>query len=177
MERRLARINSSTAGGTAGTGAKTHKVTLPSRWLQAMGITDENREVELAFDGHQIIITKVVTIEEFHDEKKAQSHSLKTLKFWNGDMLCTTIVADFTDHTLCAENHTEQMVKTAFGKKRLPTWVDLMAFLEERCVPRQREGIREYLDTLGLDEYDPWEIVKHTQGRMAEDQQWIEVVE
>lgn len=177
MERRLARINSSTAGGTAGAGAKTHKVTLPSCWLQAMGITDENREVELAFDGHQIVITRVTTIEEFYDEKKAQSHNVKTLKFWNANTLCTTIVADFTDHTLCAENHTEQMVKTAFGKKRLPTWVDLMAFLEERCVPRQREGIREYLDTLGLDEYDPWEIVKHTQGRMAEDQQWIEVVE
>ena len=177
MERRLARINSSTAGGTAGPGAKTHKVTLPSRWLQAMGITDENREVELAFDGHQIVITRVFTIEEFYGEKKARSHSLKTLKFWNADMLCTTIVADFTDHTLCAENHTEQMVKTAFGKKRFPTWADLMSFLEERCVPRQRDGIREYLDALGLDEYDPWEIVKHTQGRMAEDQQWIEVVE
>lgn len=52
-----------------------------------------------------------------------------------------------------------------------------MAFLEERCIPRQREGIREYLDALGLDEYDPWEIVKCTQGRMAEDQQWIEVTE
>ena len=50
MERRLARINSSTAGGTAGAGAKTHKVTLPSRWLRAMGITDEEREVELTFD-------------------------------------------------------------------------------------------------------------------------------
>ena len=93
MERRLARINSSTAGGTAGSGAKTHKVTLPSRWLQAMGITDEKREVELAFDGHQIVITRVVTIEEFYDEKKAQSHSVKTLKFWNADTLCTTIVA------------------------------------------------------------------------------------
>ena len=173
----MARVNSSTAGGTASVGAKTHKVTLPSRWLQAMGITDEKREVELAFVGHQIMITRVVTIEEFYDEKKAQSHSLKTLKFWNADTLCTTIVADFTDHTLCAENHTGQMVKTAFGKKRLLTWADLMAFLEERCVPRQREGIREYLDTLGLDEYDPWEIIKRTKGRMAEDQQWIEVVE
>ena len=121
MERRLARINSSTAGGTAGVGAKTHKVTLPSRWLQAMGITDEKREVELAFVGHQIMITRVVTIEEFYDEKKAQSHSLKTLKFWNADTLCTTIVADFTYHTLCAENHTGQMVKTAFGKNRLLT--------------------------------------------------------
>lgn len=117
----MARVNSSTAGGTASVGAKTHKVTLPSRWLQAMGITDEKREVELAFVGHQIMITRVVTIEEFYDEKKAQSHSLKTLKFWNADTLCTTIVADFTDHTLCAENHTGQMVKTAFGKKRLLT--------------------------------------------------------
>ena len=177
MERRLARINSSTAGGTAGVGAKTHKVTLPSRWLQAMGITDENREVELAFDGHQIVITRVVSIEEFYDEKKARSHCIKTLKFWNADTLCTTIVADFTDHTLCAENHTGQMVKTAFGKKRLLTWADLMAFLEERCIPRQRDGIREYLDVLGLDEYDPWEIIKRTKGCMAEDQQWIEVVE
>ncbi len=177
MERRLTRINSSAAGGTASAGAKTHKVTLPSRWLQAMGITDENREVELAFDGHRIVITRVVAIEEFYDEKKAQSHSLKTLKFWNADILCTTIIADFTDHTLCVENHTQQLVKTALGKNRLPTWADLMAFLEERCVPRQREGIREYLDALGLDEYDPWEIIKRTQGRMAEDQQWIEVVE
>ena len=52
-----------------------------------------------------------------------------------------------------------------------------MAFLEERCIPRQRDGIREYLGVLGLDEYDPWEIIKRTKGRMAEDQQWIEVVE
>lgn len=177
MERRLARINSSTAGGTAGAGAKTHKVTLPSRWLRAMGITDEEREVELIFDQNRIVITKVVTIEKFISEKKAQSHCVKKLKFWNSKTLCTTIAVDFTDHTLCVENHTRQLVKTAFGKNRLPTWEDLMAFLEERCVPRQREGIREYLETLGLDEYDPWEIVKRTRGRMAEDQQWIEVTE
>lgn len=167
MERRLARINSSAAGGTASAGAKTHKVTLPSRWLQAMGITDEEREVELTFDQNRIVITKVVTIEEFISEKKAQSHCVKRLKFWNSKTLCTTIAVDFTDHTLCVENHTKQLVKTAFGKNRLPTWTDLMAFLEERCIPRQREGIREYLDALGLDEYDPWEIVKRTQGRMA----------
>lgn len=83
MERRLARINSSTAGGTAGAGAKTHKVTLPSRWLRAMGITDEEREVELTFDQNRIVTTKVVTIEEFISEKKAQSHCVKKLKFWN----------------------------------------------------------------------------------------------
>lgn len=96
---------------------------------------------------------------------------MKKLKFWNSKTLCTTIAVDLTDHTLCVENHASQLVKTAFGKNKLPGWADLMAFLEERCVPRQREGIREYLDVLGLDEYDPWEIVKRTQGRMAEDEQ------
>ena len=50
-----------------------------------------------------------------------------------------------------------------------------MAFLEERCVPRQREGLQDYLEALGLDHYDPLEIVLRTEGRMAEDQQWLSV--
>lgn len=159
MERRLARINSSAAGGTAGAGAKTHKMTLPSRWLQTMGITDEEREVELTFDGHQIVITRVATIEKFCGEKKAQSHSLKTLKFWNADTLCTTIAADLTDHTLCAENHTKQLVKTAFGKNRLPTWADLMAFLEERCIPRRRRAFENI--------WRSWDWMSTTRGRSS----------
>ena len=57
----------------------------------------------------------------------------------------------------------------------LPTWSDFEAFLEERCVPRQRAGLREYLEALGLEEYDPLAIVQRTQGRMAEDDQWMEV--
>lgn len=36
-----------------------------------MGITDEEREVELTFDQNRIVITKVVTIEEFISEKSA----------------------------------------------------------------------------------------------------------
>ena len=110
-------------------------------------------------------------------QKSALGHSLSVLKFWDAHTLCTTIAVDFTEQTLCVENHTKRLVKTAFGKNRLPTWEDLRDFLEERCIPRQREGLRAYLDALGLDEYDPWEIVRRTQGRMAEDQQWIEVVQ
>lgn len=177
MERRIARVNSSMAGGTAGAGSKTHKVTIPSRWINRMGITDENREVELAFDGDRIIITKIVCLDEFVADKSTQAHQLSKLLFWNDDDLCTTIVADFTDHTLFVENHTKQLVKTAFGENRFPTWDEFMSFLEERCVPRQREGLCDYLDALGLDEYDPLAIIQRTQGRMAEDQQWIEVEE
>jgi hypothetical protein len=49
--------------------------------------------------------------------------------------------------------------------------------LEERCIPRQRAGLREYLEAHGLDEYDPLAIIKKTKGRMAEDDQWMEVNE
>ena len=41
-----------------------------------------------------------------------------------------------------AENYTEQAVKTAFGKNSNPSWEDLELFLEERCIPRQRAGLR-----------------------------------
>ena len=37
--------------------------------------------------------------------------------------------------------------------------------------------MREYLEALGMDEYNPLEIIKRTQGRMAEDDQWIEVID
>ena len=50
-------------------------------------------------------------------------------------------------------------------------------FLDERCIPRQRAGLREYLEAKGLDEYDPLAIIQKTKGRMAEDDQWMEVRE
>ena len=80
-----------------------------------------------------------------------------------------------TEKKLRAENHTENIIKTAFGKNVAPTWDDLQGFLEERCIARSRAGLREYLETIGVDEYDPIEIIKKTKGRMAEDSQWIEI--
>ena len=102
-------------------------------------------------------------------------HGVYRLHYYNDLDICTVILADFTDQTLYTENRTDQLVKTAFGKKQLLLWEDFVSFLEERCIPKERAGLREYLESIGLDEYDPWEIVKKTQGRMAEDQQWIEI--
>ena len=36
---------------------------------------------------------------------------------------------------------------------------------------------REYLETIGVDHYDPLEIIQKTQGRMAEDAIWLTVEE
>ena len=177
MEKRLAKVSISAAGGTAGKGAKTYKLTIPSTWIAAMGITEDDREGELSFADNRIVIAHPLDIAQFSWRNYNNDHDLKTFLYRDGHEVCTRIFADYTDKTICAENYTENLVKTAFGKNTMPTWDDFMAFLEERCVPRERAGIREYLEALGLDEYDPLEIVMRTQGRMAEDDQWIEVLD
>lgn len=177
MEKRTAKVSIGAAGGTAGKSAKTYKLTLPSTWIAAMGITEDDREVELSFDGEKIAVERPPDIREFARRSIGKGHELKSFFYYNGRKLCTKLCADFTDKTVYAENCTDDPVKTAFGRNTLPTWDDFLAFLEERCVPKERAGIREYLEALGLDEYDPSEIIRRTQGRMAEDDQWIEVLD
>ena len=175
MEKRYAKINISSAGGTAAKGAKTYKATLPTSWVNALGICETQRELELSFDGRQIVLSRRLTGEDFAAQKLAQKHDVRLFHFFEGDRLCTAIYADFTDKTLTAENHINNPVKTAFGNNALPTWADFHAFLEERCLPRDRAGLREYLETIGVGGYDPLEIIKKTSGRMAEDNQWLEM--
>ena len=72
-------------------------------------------------------------------------------------------------------NYVDDPVKRAFGVCETPSWDDLLEFIESRCIPRERAGIQKYLDSLGLSSYEPWDIVKKTEGRMAEDKQWLEI--
>lgn len=175
MEKRVAKVNISSAGGTAAKGAKTCKITLPTSWLEKLGVSEDQRELELSFDGERISITRHLCGKEFITQKSALGHDVRILRFFDGDKLCSTIYADFTDEALTVETHIADPVKTAFGNNMLPTWADLQTFLEERCVPHQRAGLREYLEAIGLDEYNPLAIILKTGGRMAEDEQWIEM--
>lgn len=177
MEMRLGKVIAGKAGGTAGSGSKTYKLSLPSAWVTSMGLTGENRRVILSFDGEAITIRPEQSAEQFRSARLAQGHKLLDIRYFNGNELCTLICADQTAQEVIAENYTEQAIKTAFGKNQIPSWTDLEAFLEERCIPRERAGLREYLEALGLDEYDPLAIIQKTKGRMAEDNQWLEVQE
>ena len=177
MERRIAKLIIGKAGGTASKDSKTYKVSLPTKWVAELGLTDS--KMEIAFDGERIIISPRLSMAEYLEKKKLLGHKLVKFEFYDGEILCTKIIADFTDETLSVENTTDNIVKTAFGKNEVPTWEDFQSFLEERCVPRSRSGIREYLETIGVEEYNPVEIIKKTNGRMAEDNQWLkwEVIE
>ena len=177
MERRIAKLIVGKSGGTSGKDSKTYKVSVPSKWVAELGLADS--KMEMTFDGERIIISPHLSMDEFGNHKKSSGHKLVQFEFYDRKILCTKIIADFTDETLSVENTTENIVKTAFGKNEAPTWEDFQNFLEERCVPRSRSGIREYLEAIGVEEYDPLEIIKKTEGRMAEDNQWLkwEVIE
>lgn len=177
MEIRKGHIIAGTAGGTAGRQSRTYKVSIPSAWVTKMNLNHLDNGIELLFDGTKIILQARQTLEQFVSNKKKMNHELKCFKYYNENNLCTIICADFTDETLIAENYTQSVVKTAFGVNDAPTWKDFLSFLEERCVPRKRDGIQYYLEALRLDDYNPLDIIQKTQGRMAEDQQWMTVEE
>lgn len=175
MEQRKGNVIIHSSGGTATKGSNTYKLTLPSAWVKEMGISEQDREVELFFDGKTISVAKHLEQQELLLDKLAKGDSITKLSYYDGDVCCTTIYVDMVDRMVRVRNHTDNLTKTAFGKKLTPSWDDLQQFLEERCIPRQRAGLREYLEAIGVEEYDPWSIIQKTEGRMAEDNQWIKI--
>ncbi len=177
MEKRISKIIVGSSGGTAGKGSKTYKISLPTKWVNELNL--DEKQIELYFDGEKIVVLPCLDLSEFLIKKQNAGHNLLLLDFYDKDILCTKICADFTDETIVAENFTDNIVKTAFGKNATPVWDDFESFLKERCVPESRSGIREYLEAIGVEEYDPLKIIERTEGRMAEDNQWIsmEIIE
>ena len=175
METRNAKLIVNKSGGTASEKSKTYRVTIPNSWVEQLGISEDNREIELSFDGTEITVRRKQTMQEYKDTHNR--NKLLQLQFFHGDSLCTTILADETAEKVLIENHTSDPLYTAFGVNENPDWQDYQSFLEERCIPKSRAGLKEYLNAIGVDEYNPVEIIRKTKGRMAEDQSWLEVTE
>lgn len=173
MEKRIGNIIIQTPGGTASKKSSTYKVSLPSVWIKEMGITDSDRQIELTFDGTTIMISKKLSLDEFIRSGRSEGHKVYLFSYYDNQTLCSKIAADYTDKTVCFENYTDNFLRTAFGNNPAPTWEDFQTFLEERCIPRSRAGLREYLETIGVERYEPLDIIQKTKGRMAEDDQWI----
>ena len=45
-------------GGNASKGSLNYRVSIPTPWMQEWGISENDREVKLSFDGEKIIIEK-----------------------------------------------------------------------------------------------------------------------
>lgn len=98
------------------------------------------------------------------------------MKYMHRDMLCSVIDIDFRHKKVYVTNKTDKILLRAFGVVTEPTWEEFMEFLESRCFPRTRARMKDILRDLGLDHYDPLQIIEKTKGQMAEDHQWIQVI-
>ena len=105
--------------------------------------------------------------------KNERNDKMKLL-FFDKEELCTEIIVDKEQHTISVINHTEDIMKRAFGNKMAVSWEDLEMFLESRCFERNRLDKTILLKDIGLKTYDVWEIIKKTKGKKEEDNQWIE---
>lgn len=101
---------------------------------------------------------------------------VQTYRYWNKEQLSTEITVDTEKKTVQIKNYTNHMIFRAFGVKEHPTYQDFERFLESRCFPRNRDHMKWHLEELGLDFYNPALIVRKTQGRLAGDSCWLELV-
>lgn len=97
------------------------------------------------------------------------------MDFMYDDQVCSVIDVDFKNQKVYVENKTDKVLLRAFGVNTHPAWEDFQYFLESRCFPKTRCEAKEILKANGMDFYDPLLIIEKTEGRMAEDHQWIRI--
>ncbi len=93
----------------------------------------------------------------------------------DGDKECTVIDVDFKHRKIYIRNKTGDILHRAFGVVEEPDWEDFEEFLESRCFPISRANLKLVLRDVGVESYDPLQIIEKTKGRMAEDYQWIKI--
>lgn len=101
------------------------------------------------------------------------------VRMWylNKNRPCTLIDVDDVMQEIKVKNYVDDVMYRAFGVNNHPNYADYLEFLESRCFPRNRDKNKIILEELGLPFYDPFSIVRKTEGRMAEDDFWIYIEE
>ena len=106
------------------------------------------------------------------------------MNFMNGSQLCTVIDIDFKHEVVRMKNYTDRIPLRAFGVVENPSWADFEEFLKERCLPASRAGLKGQicnilkgiLREMDVPFFDPLLIIEKTNGRMAGDNQWVQMI-
>ena len=99
------------------------------------------------------------------------------IDFMLDDKVLTSILADMAHERVVTYNYYDNPMKRAFGVVKNPKWEDFILFLEDRCMPRSRDRLKDILRDLHLDFYDPLLIVRKTGGRVAEDRRYLKITD
>lgn len=141
--------------------------------------------IEMYHDGHSVSYLA----ERFHTSRQTiYKYLVSELRFERDPFLtmrmiymhreqeCTVIDVDFRHQKIYIRNKTDNLLFRAFGVIEEPTWEDFEEFLESRCFPVSRANLKLILRDIGVPSYDPLQIIEKTQGRMAEDHQWLRIL-
>ena len=87
--------------------------------------------------------------------------------------VCTTIFVDFKNEKINIVNKTDDILHRAFGTNENPSWQDFNDFVSDRCFSSARGDKKAMLKTLGIESYDPIQIIEKTKGKTYDDRQWM----
>lgn len=141
-----------------------------------------NNDVELAIKMQQQGKTTKQIAEHFSVSRQTISKYLNKpltddyvmrIDFMYKQKVCTEIYVDYMHKKIKIVNRTNDIMKRAFGINEFPSFEDYEDFLADRCLPKARAMRRTILSRIGIDSYDPIQIVEKTNGRTAEDNQYL----
>lgn len=112
------------------------------------------------------------TISKYLREPLSDKYSMR-IDFMYKTSVCTTILVDFWNEKIKITNKTNDILHRAFGVNENPTWDDFNTFLIDRCFSKSRGDRKAVLKAIGVDSYDPIQIVEQTKGKIYEDNQWM----
>ena len=87
--------------------------------------------------------------------------------------VCTTIYVDFLRKKISIVNKTDDILHRAFGVNENPSWQDFLDFVSDRCFSESRGDRKAVLKALGVESFDPIQIIEQTKGKTYEDRQWM----
>ena len=129
-------------------------------------LTETTAEIAQTFNVSRQTISKYLN-------KPLNGNYVMRLDFMFRQKVCTEIYVNFADKKIKIVNRTNDIMKRAFGINENPDWNDFEQFLEERCFPKSRAFRKTILKKIGADGYDTLQILEKTDGRTAEDNQYI----
>lgn len=113
-------------------------------------------------------------IGRYINKRDKNSHIVR-MYYMDGNKISTVIDADFKNKIVNIQNRTNDNLARAFGVIEKPTFAQFEEFLESRCVPRTRANIKYLLKDMGIDSYDPMQIIGVTNGKLHGDPYYIKM--
>lgn len=98
------------------------------------------------------------------------------MQFMYKDTAVCDIWYNFYTDRVSFKNHSSDWTLLPFGRREdteILTIADLYFALEDYTFPETRYNCKEILESLGLDFFDRFEIVRKTHGAMCNTQMWI----